>query len=77
MPELCTVCSAGFRGEPKGPGSRAPHQTGAPTMFMYLAICTTCACHLVIFISEESLYVLLNCIDRPDGSISLAYYLIL
>ena len=27
---------------------------GARTMFMCLAICTTCACHLVIFISEET-----------------------
>jgi len=32
-------------GGPTGPGS--------PTMFT----CTTCACHLVIFISEESLFV--------------------
>jgi len=28
----------------------------APTMFMCLAICATCACHLVIF-SEKSLFV--------------------
>jgi len=26
-------------------------------MFMCLATCTTCACHLIIFISEESLFV--------------------
>jgi len=26
-------------------------------MFMCLAVCTTCAWHLVIFISEESLFV--------------------
>jgi len=26
-------------------------------MFIFLAICTTCACHFVIFISEESLFV--------------------
>ena len=37
-------------GSAKGPGK------GCPTTFMYLAICTTCACHLVIFISEDSLF---------------------
>jgi len=42
--------SAGFRGRPKGLGPRAP------TMFMCLAICATCACHLVAF-SEKSLFV--------------------
>jgi len=26
-------------------------------MFMCVAICATCACHLVIFISEESFFV--------------------
>ena len=31
--------------------------SGPPTMFTFLAICTTCACHLVIFISEESLFI--------------------
>jgi len=41
------VFSAGFRGGPKGP----------PTMFMCLRISATCVCHLVIFISEESLFV--------------------
>jgi len=40
-------------GGAKEPGPRAPHQTGTPTMFMCLAICTTCACHSIIFISEE------------------------
>jgi len=49
---------------------------GPPTMFMCLAICTTCACHLLVFISEESLFV--NAIKRsvvlsPDGSISLVH----
>jgi len=29
----------------------------APTTFMCFALCTTCVCHLVIFISEESLFV--------------------
>ena len=48
--------SAEFRGEPKGPGPRVPHQRGPPTMFMWLAICATCACHFVIF-SEKSLFV--------------------
>ena len=43
-----TFGSTGFR---KGP--RAPHQRGPPTVFMWLAVCATCACHLVIFISEE------------------------
>jgi len=39
---------------------------------------TTCACHLVIIISEESLFVdAVKIIGRPDGSISLVYYLIL
>jgi len=49
--------SAPDLGGPKGPGPRVPHQEGAPTMFMCLTIHTTCACHLVIFISEESLFV--------------------
>ena len=44
-------CSAGFR------GGRAPHQKGTPTMFMRLDICTTYAWQLVVFISEESLFV--------------------
>jgi len=48
--------SAGFRGR-KEPGPRAPYQKGSPTMLMCLAICTTCACLLVVFISEESLFV--------------------
>jgi len=57
----------------KRPGHRAPHQSGLPKMFMCLAICVTCACHLVI-ISEENLFV--DAItDRADGSISL--YLII
>ena len=33
-----------------------PTNKGSPTTFVYLAICTTCACHLVIFISDESLF---------------------
>jgi len=44
-----------FRGEgvrDMGPPSKRP-----ATMFMCLAICMVCACHLVIFISEESLFV--------------------
>ena len=44
------LCSAGFRGRPRGPGP------GPPTMFMCLVICATCACHLIIF-SEETLFV--------------------
>ena len=42
------VGSTGFRGG-KGPGR--------PTMFWCLTVCTTCACHLLIFISEENLFV--------------------
>ena len=43
-----------------GGGPRGP-VPGPPTMPMCLAICTTCACHLVVFISEESLFeALLN-----------------
>jgi len=42
--------SAGFRG-----GQGPPPKRG-PTMLMCLAICTTCAFHLVIFISEKSLF---------------------
>jgi len=49
--------SAGFRGGPRGPGPGHPTKQGSPTMFMCLAICATCACHLVIFITEESLFV--------------------
>jgi len=67
--------SAGFRGI-QGAWAQGPHQRGAPTMFMCLAICATCACLLVIFISEESLFVD-AIIGRPDGSISLVYHLIL
>jgi len=37
-------------GAPRRPGS------GSPTMFMCLAICATCVCHLVIF-SEKSFFV--------------------
>jgi len=34
---------------------------GAPTMFMCLAICTTCVCHLVIFLVRKvCLLTLLN-----------------
>ena len=44
---LNSQASAGFRG--LGPR--------VPTMSMCLAWCMTCACHLVIFISEESLFV--------------------
>jgi len=46
-------------------------------MFMCLATSTTCACHLVIFISEKNLHKLLSIIGRPDISIPLVYYLIL
>jgi len=35
-------------------GAQGPRN---PTMFMCLAICATCVCHLVIFISEENLFV--------------------
>jgi len=34
----------------------APHQKVSPITFMCLAICTTCACHLVVFIGEEGLF---------------------
>jgi len=61
---------------PRGPEPGQPTKQAPPTMFMCLTICTTCACHLVIFISEENLFVD-AIIGRPDGSISLAYYLIL
>jgi len=50
--------SAGFRGEPKGPGNRAAHQKGHPTMFIYLAIC---ACHLNLFIEESLFFGVINC----------------
>jgi len=46
-------------------------------MFMCLAICATCACHLVFF-SGKSLFVdAVNIIGRPNSSISLEEYLIL
>ena len=41
---------------PKGPAPRAPHLRGPTTIFIRSGICSTCACHLVIF-SEESLFV--------------------
>ena len=47
-------------GQGAGPdlgGSQRGPDPGPPTMFMGLAIFTTCACHLVIFIGEESLFV--------------------
>jgi len=44
-------------------------------MLMCLAIFTTCVCHLVIFISDESLFV--DAIGRPKSSILHVYYLIL
>ena len=43
-----------LRGDPRGPGFPPK---GTPTMFVCLAICTTCACHVVIFISDQSLSV--------------------
>jgi len=63
------TASAGFRGA-KGPAPTAPIKL-PPTMLMCLAICATCACHLVVF-NEESLYVD-AIIARPDGSVSLEY----
>jgi len=36
--------------------AQGPPPKRAPTMFMFLAICATCACHLVVF-SEKSLFV--------------------
>jgi len=43
-------------GGAQGAGPKAPHQRGPPTMFVCLAICATCGCHLVIF-SEKSMFV--------------------
>ena len=58
-------------------GGRVPHQKGAPTMFICLTICATCACQLILFI-EESLFVcVINHIGQADSSTSLKYYLIL
>jgi len=37
-----------YRGA-KGPGPRVPHQSRPSTVFMFLAICETCACHVFIF----------------------------
>jgi len=31
-------------------GGQGPHQRGPPTMFMCLAICAACSCHLVMFL---------------------------
>jgi len=50
-----TSISAGFRGDPRGPGLGPPPKR-APTMFMSSAIYATYACHLVVF-SEKSLFV--------------------
>ena len=36
-------------------------------MFICLAICAACACHLDILISEESLFVDAITIGRPEG----------
>jgi len=47
---LTTECDDGFISAGFREGTRAP------TMFMCLAICATCACHLVVF-TEESLLV--------------------
>ena len=44
-------------GRAKGPWPGVPHQKCPPTMFMCLAICATCQYHLVIFITEEGLFV--------------------
>jgi len=46
---------AGFR-EGQGARTHGPHQRGSLAIFICLATCVTCACHLVIF-SEESLFV--------------------
>ena len=48
--------SAGFRGEPKGAGT---HQKGLPTMFICLATCAACACHLILLSMRVCLQVLL------------------
>ena len=50
------VSSIGFTGG-QGADPRVLTKKGPPTMFTCLAICTTCACHLVSFNSEESLFV--------------------
>jgi len=39
----------------QGARAQGPHQKGPPTMFMCLAICATCACHLVIFSEKVGL----------------------
>jgi len=76
MTAFNSYISARFEGGQEA-WAQAPHQRGAPTMFMCLAICATCACHLVIF-REGSLFVdAINYIGRPDCSISLEEYLIL
>jgi len=48
--------SAAFRGRQGARTQGLPPHRG-PTKFMCFAICTICACHLVIFVSEESLFV--------------------
>jgi len=40
----------------QGAGTQGHHQRESLTIFICLAICVTCACHLVIF-SEESLFL--------------------
>jgi len=54
--QLCLFPAPDLRGG-QGADPRAPTKKGPTTMFTCLAICTTCACHLVIFNSEESLFV--------------------
>jgi len=56
MENINSSSSARFRGA-RGPGLGPPTRKGPPTMVMCFALSTTCACHLVIFISEESLFV--------------------
>jgi len=41
---------------------------------MCLAICTTCTCHLVIFISEESLWTLLSVVQTEVLHLHIIWY---
>ena len=64
------LASAGFRG-PMGPGTLT--KEGPPTRFMCFTICTACACHLVIFISEGSLFVDVNILSVVQTAVFHVY----